>query len=349
LPPLRAINPAISQPMDAVVQKAMGVRAQERFQSAAEMRQALGARVAPTAPVYTPTMTQPAPRYTPPVSPSPVSPRPVHSTSSNWGAILTGLVGLMIAGFLFVGAVAVLMRPAPTAVPTAAPLPTAPMVLVPAGDFTMGSIHYDNEKPIHTVYLDAFWIDKYEVTNALYKKCVDAGKCTLPKETQSYTHNSYFGNAQFDNYPVIYVSWERAKIYCEWAGKRLPTEAEWEKAARGTDGRVYPWGNSFDKNLLNSFEGGKGVTTVVGSYPGGASPYGIMDLSGNVWEWVADWYGSYPSGLQRNPTGPSSGQSRVLRGGACFDNSSNARAANRNLGGSTYSNADVGFRCARSP
>ncbi len=195
----------------------------------------------------------------------------------------------------------------------------AEMVLVPAGEFTMGSNSGDDdEKPPHLVYLDAFWIDKYEVTNAFYKKCVDAGKCQRPNPTGSSTRNAYYGNTQFDNYPVIYVAWADAKTYCEWAGKRLPTEAEWEKAARGTDGRTYPWGNDWDAKKLNSGEGGAGDTVAVGSYPAGASPYGVMDMAGNVWEWVADWYDAsyYSKSPVRNPTGPSSGQTRGVRGGA---------------------------------
>jgi formylglycine-generating enzyme required for sulfatase activity len=257
----------------------------------------------------------------------------------------------------------------PTALPGISPTvpsaisPTQPrsidnagMVNVPAGEFKMGSDNSakeaeGNEKPQHTVYLNAFSIDKFEVTNALYKRCVDAGKCTAPANTISATRSSYYGNAAFDNYPVIYVNWNQAKTYCEWTGKRLPTEAEWEKAARGADGRIYPWGNSFDKTLLNSSEDSKGDTTVVGSYPGGASPYGIMDLSGNAWEWVADWHGEnyYASSPRNNPTGPSFGRSRVLRGGAWNYNSPFARAAARIYAEPTYFAYNVGIRCARSP
>lgn len=230
----------------------------------------------------------------------------------------------------------------------------APMMFVPAGEFLMGSSDADkdaqsNEKPQHTVYLDAFWMDKYEVTNALYKKCVDAGKCLPPNPTKSYTRDPYYGNAQYDNYPVVYVSWDDANSYCEWVGKRLPTEAEWEKAARGSDGRIYPWGNTFDKNLLNSGEGGAGDTTEVGQYPNGASPYGLMDMAGNVWEWVNDWYdGNYYSNSPReNPQGPSTGQYRVLRGGSWSNYRDLVRAANRNAYAPNNRNNNIGFRCAR--
>jgi len=218
------------------------------------------------------------------------------------------------------------------------------MVLVPAGEFTMGS---DNSsEQVHQVQLDAFWIDVYEVTNALYKKCVDAGKCQPPNPTKSYTRDLYYGNAQYDNYPVIYVSWDDANTFCEWAGKRLPTEAEWEKAARGTDGRIYPWGNTFDKNLLNLSEGGKGDTTAVGRYPAGASPYGVMDMAGNVWEWVNDWYDAnyYASSPRENPKGPTLGNSRVLRGGSFVGY---VRAASRYSNRPVSRDSSFGFRCAQ--
>ena len=233
------------------------------------------------------------------------------------------------------------------------------MVFVPAGDFLMGSVKdepnvSDDEKPQHTVYLDSFWIDRYEVTNVQYKRCVDAGKCQPPKQTGSTTRASYYGNALFDNYPVIWVSWGDANAYCQWAGKKLPTEAQWEKAARDTDGRVYPWGNDFDQSRVNAGYI-RGDTTEVGSYPNGESPYGALDMAGNVWEWVADWYDeTYYSRLEqsqnsppKNPQGPSSGQSRVRRGNSWGFGTVEVRAANRDRFDPTESANDVGFRCAQ--
>ncbi len=227
------------------------------------------------------------------------------------------------------------------------------MMYVPAGKFWMGSSDADkqandDEKPQHEVDLDAFWIDKFEVTNALYKKCVDAGKCSAPNDSKAYTRSSYYGNSTYDNYPVIYVSWNDAKTYCEWTGKHLPTEAQWEKAARGTDGRIYPWGNTFDKNLLNSSDGSKGDTTAVGSYPSGASLYGALDMAGNVWEWVADWYDAnyYKNSPARNPKGPDSGQYRIVHGGSWYSLADVVRAAFR--GSFRYPDPwsiDVSFRC----
>ncbi|MBI5082216.1 MAG: SUMF1/EgtB/PvdO family nonheme iron enzyme, partial [Chloroflexi bacterium] len=155
-------------------------------------------------------------------------------------------------------------------------------VYVPAGSFTMGNDSGSNdEKPAHTVTLDAFWIDKFEVTNAMYALCVKSGVCSAPSQTKSYTRTSYYGNTLYAYYPVIYISWNDANAYCKWAGRRLPSESEWEKAARGTDGRTYPWGNTPDQSKLNS-DGNVGDTTEVGKYPSGASIYGVLDMAGNV-------------------------------------------------------------------
>lgn len=225
------------------------------------------------------------------------------------------------------------------------------MRLVPAGEFMMGNDILSDEKPFHQVYLDAFYMDKYEVTNAAYKACVDAGVCTLPRQINSYTRPSYYGNSEFDEYPVIYVDWNQAKTYCEeWRGGSLPTEAQWEKAARGEDGRTYPWGEGIDKTLANH-NGYVGDTTQVGSYESGKSPYGIYDLAGNVWEWVADWYDSsyYANSPASNPLGASSGQYHVLRGGS-WSNFGDVRSTYRlrsDLSSQTYDG--IGFRCARSP
>jgi formylglycine-generating enzyme required for sulfatase activity len=215
---------------------------------------------------------------------------------------------------------------------------------VPAGAFTMGD-GSDN----HTVTLNAFWIDKTEVTNAMYALCVKAGKCTPPKETKSYTRGNYYGNSLYDNYPVIYVSWNDAVKYCSWVGRRLPTEAEWEKAARGTDGRIYPWGNSFDASKLNSYEGSVDDTTEVGKYPSGASVYGALDMAGNVWEWVSSKYKPYPYSATDGGEDLTGNDSRALRGGSWNYLTSYVRATYRLRLEPSFIDYYVGFRCASSP
>ena len=219
------------------------------------------------------------------------------------------------------------------------------MVLVPAGSFSMGSdANGPREQPVHQVHLDAFYIDIYEVTNALYKACVESGGCAAPVDIRKYSDPGY---AQ---HPVEYVDWYMAVAYCEWRGARLPTEAEWEKAARGTDERTYPWGEVIDITYANYNMDIRG-TTVVGSYPKGVSPYGAYDMAGNVAEWIADWYGEnyYANSPGSNPTGPASGEYRVMRGGAWNGNDENMRSALRLWHISTPINSGfVGFRCVRS-
>jgi formylglycine-generating enzyme required for sulfatase activity len=227
---------------------------------------------------------------------------------------------------------------------------------VAAGEFLMGSDEGDdNEKPQHTGYLDGFWIDRMEVTNAQFRACVHAGACTAPGQSSSATRSSYYDNSGFDQYPVIYVDWNQADAYCRWAGARLPTEAEWEKAARGTEGLSHPWGNQAADcrraNFRSSDSGCVGDTSQVGSYPSGASPYGVLDMSGNVWEWVNDWYqdGYYSRSPERNPRGPDAGQYRVLRGGSWDYDEHDARAPSREYATPQDRLMGLGFRCAMSP
>ncbi len=206
------------------------------------------------------------------------------------------------------------------------------LLLVPAGEFMMGGNEgSDDEKPPHTVYLDAFYISRFPVINADYKKFVDAAKHSPP----SHWQNGKIPQGK-ENYPVVNVSWDDATAYAQWVGKRLPTEAEWEKAASWDDikkeKRIYPWGKDFDVSRCNSSESGIGDTTPVGKYsPQGDSFYGVADLAGNVWEWCADWYDEnyYKNSLKENPKGPASGQARVLRGGAFDFGSDYVRAACR--------------------
>jgi formylglycine-generating enzyme required for sulfatase activity/tRNA A-37 threonylcarbamoyl transferase component Bud32 len=222
------------------------------------------------------------------------------------------------------------------------------MVYVPGGEFEMGSTEGDeNEQPVHIVALDGFWIDQTEVTNAQYQSCVDAGGCEPPSERRSPTRPEYYGNSVYDDYPVIQASWYQARTYCESVGARLPTEAEWEYAARGSDSLVYPWGDSPPSDALANCCYNVGDTTRVGSYPDGTGWCGALDMAGNVWEWVADWYGEYPSERQVSPAGPSSGKLRVLRGGSWGYGQDFARCAYRHSDHPDDFGGHVGFRCAR--
>ncbi|HAF61157.1 MAG TPA: hypothetical protein DCK95_02395 [Anaerolineaceae bacterium] len=240
------------------------------------------------------------------------------------------------------------------------------MVYVPAGEFEMGSSDQDtsadeDEKPQHTVYLDAFWIDQTEVTNAMYRECVQEGVCYAPKK---YSHDDNTGsrhfdeedeiNTAYDDYPVIYVDYEDATIYCEWAGKRLPTEAEWEKAARGTTGYRYPWGNQTPTSSQANFGNNIGDTVRVGNYPSGASMYGALDMVGNVYEWVSDLYSEeyYKDSPLNNPLGPSYGDVHVLRGGSFFADAKYCRSTYRSkpltIKQEAYASGNWGFRCVIS-
>ena len=230
------------------------------------------------------------------------------------------------------------------------------MVYVPSGIFLMGSDEEndqaDNDEfPQHEVYLDGFWIDRYEVTNQQYEMCVDVGVCDPPAEKGSFTRDMYYTHPEYANYPVVWVNWFDANRYCEWAGKQLPTEAQWEKAARGVDGREFPWGNEIIDETRANFGSNVGDTTEVGFYsPRGDSPYGCADMAGNVLEWVKDWYSrDYQPFLDQveNPQGASSSYlgARVARGGSWIYPARRARSALRVDRVPELQEGNIGFRC----
>ena len=220
------------------------------------------------------------------------------------------------------------------------------MILIPAGIFAMGSDRgAEMEQPVHPVHLDAYYIDLYEVTLGQYGACVDAGACDESAEAGRCVW--FMGTDAAE--PINCMTWYDARDYCQWSGLRLPSEAEWEKAARGTDGRSYPWGEQVDRSRAN-YKGGYGRAIAVGSYPDGISPYGVYEMGGNVWEWVADWYDAnyYSESGRNNPAGPSLGTHRVLRGGSWCFLSSAMRSAHRQPYDPEITDTDIGFRCARN-
>jgi formylglycine-generating enzyme required for sulfatase activity len=256
---------------------------------------------------------------------------------------------------------------------------------VPEGEFKMGSIvtdkdSYNNERPQHTVFLDSFWIDSTEITNSMFANFVQTTgyKTEAEKLGSGYTldlNSLSWVNTKgadwrhprgpssdingLDDHPVVLMGWNDARAYCTWTNRALPSEAQWEKAARGTDGLKYPWGNQSPAgNLLNfadqslavnwaekSVNDGYLYTAPVGHYPMGASPYGALDMAGNVWEWVADGFNEtyYSNSPGKNPTGPDSGMIHVLRGGAWNDKARDVRASIRNSDPGFTSS--FGFRC----
>ena len=266
--------------------------------------------------------------------------------------------------------------PTVTLVPSPTPFPSKvssmdgmTQLFVPAGNVYMGGLDVlleNDELPAHYVQLDAFWVDQVEVTNGMYDLCVQAGTCRPPVTLNSDNRAEYFGTVEFQDYPVVNVTWYDANVYCQWAGRRLPTEAEWERAARGDDMRTYPWGSASPSVVYVNSDNSVGDTSRVGSYPAGASPFGVLDMAGNVWEWVADYYAGnyYEKSPDTNPVGPENGGEnylRVIRGGGFQDNFIGLRVSNRGYEvgpdplalpneDSYYgkSSVKIGFRCVQN-
>ena len=259
---------------------------------------------------------------------------------------------------------------------------TSEMVYIPAGTFMMGSNEVEieeaqtlcqaalgenscaeewntDETPVHERVLEAFWIDRTEVSNRMYAQCIAAGFCKPLAITNSFTDKTYYESENFAEYPVIIIDWAAAMTFCEWRNARLPTEAEWEKAARGDDSRLFPWGDTFNGRIANycdsncpeqladaAYNDGFPEIAPVHSYEEAASPYGVLNMAGNVWEWTADWYLAYPGNPGDN--GFYGETYRVVRGGSWINNRSNLRAANRDGMLPFDSSFSVGFRCVQA-
>ncbi len=266
----------------------------------------------------------------------------VHSAPSWWELIVRNHAEKLAA---FDPGKRLTLKSPQKAQPTAGPVEIPGMVYVPAGEFIMGSeLGELDEEPRHVVDLDAFYIDKYEVTNKEYNRCVAAKKCDRP----SVSARIFLA----PNHPVVAVGWDNAVAYCRFAGKRLPTEAEWEKAARGTDERRFPWGDEWRPDWVNMHHADDGFkfTAPVGSFPQNVSPYGAYDMAGNAWEWTQDWASEdyYQKSPKKNPQGPATGERRVMRGGSWnYDIPFFVTAFNRSPGRPWIRKKYVGFRCAK--
>lgn len=310
----------------------------------------------------------PPPEVTPPVEP-PRPPRPPP-----WPKLLPWFIGVAVLAGVFVAfwvfqkpepirrveppltpPTAPITAPTPPKIPAGErPKPTPPtdMVVIPAGEFWLGcnekvdSKCLGNERPGGNVYLHAFFIDTHEVTVADYRKCMEAGKCSSDGLTYDKVCN--WDKPGREQHPINCIVWNQARTYCAWIGKRLPTEDEWEKAARGTDGRIYPWGNQWDSSRANVSRSRKDGTVSVGSYPSGISPYGVYDMVGNVWEWTSTLIKPYPYKADDREDPKARGE-RVLRGGSWGSNAMWAKASSRSRHVQYSRVFSYGFRCAKTP
>jgi formylglycine-generating enzyme required for sulfatase activity len=397
--PAREANPDVEPYLSVVASRAMDLRPEVRFESVADFAQAL------ERPTGRPVHPSPGARRSPPAAPQgppprlPASPRRQIEQRTIWallGLLLLSVgvgIGVTLAGRTpeaeeaqvaatatirsqVIAALTAITTLTPTAAASPTPFPTpeplvdektgARMIYIASGIFRMGADDAEpNEAPSHIVRLDAFYIDETEVTNAQYAVCVAEGVCRPPDRPGATYHPAYFGDARYDDYPVIFVNWNHAREFCTWREARLPTEAEWERAASfdpfaGIKYR-YPWGDEFDGARLNfcdvncprddrdvDFDDGHRDTAAVGSYPEGRTPLGLFDMSGNVMEWVNDWYDSryYRGSTDTNPLGPLNGEFRTIRGGSWLAAAEDVRTTSRTSFEPSVSRANLGFRCA---
>ena len=387
LVPPQALRPTLSTSLAWAISAALATRPTDRPQTVAAFRSLLRQRPgavpqhgSPVPHTRKPSLEQPAPISSVAALPPRISgevprPREVAPLTPRrrrvplW-AIVVGAAGtLLIGGLVAVGLVLVFTSglgttTLDTVLPRSAPPEEAilgdtwrrradlmVMIYIAAGQFEMGNAEGgDDQRPVHSVALDAFWVDRTEVTNGQYSRCVEAGECIDPDGGGSTTRESYYGSAAYDDYPVLYINWKEAGGYCAWAGGRLPTEAEWEYAARGPEGSEYPWGEHVPNDSLLNYDSNELDTTEVGDYPEGASWVGALDMSGNVREWTADWYVAdyYGSSPSENPLGPSSAEYRVLRGGSWDSDARSVSTTSRDADIVDNADGTSGFRCVRS-
>ena len=401
----REINPDVSPYLSIVASRALDLRPDVRYESAADFAAALarpGGRAAPVPPDArrTPAKAEtavPLPRL-------PSRTRRQIEQRTIWGLVgvfvIVLLAGLIVTRLnreeeLTGGSVAAatattqsqivaaltalsptetpLPPPTETPEPTPAPLVDektgARMLFMPAGVFRLGNDEGEaDQKPSLIVRLDSFYIDETEVTNGQYQACVAAEACAPPQNRAATYYSSYYGNPDYDNYPVIQVNWYQADNFCRWRAARLPTEAEWERAASFDPVALvkfqYPWGDTFDGERLNfcdrgcprdyrdeTVDDGYQDTAPVGSYPEGRSPIGALDMAGNVMEWVNDWYAFdyYEEATNANPLGPPEGTTKVLRGGSWLAPAADVTTMGRGNYDPTVARANLGFRCALTP
>jgi formylglycine-generating enzyme required for sulfatase activity len=402
LRPAREVNPDIEPYLSVVASRAMDLRPDVRHETAVEFAQALERPSGRTANMSAAAPRRAGPSYPPP--PRPVRPRSTRKQIEQrtiFGLLLLLILTLgMGIGALWgsqrqdllpggseaaatatfesqiIAAVTAITTLTPTPIPTETPRPTpvpfvdeltgARMIFMPGGIFRMG---YDDgefdERPSHVVRLDSYYIDETEVTNEAYGRCVAAGECRPPVNQNATYYPDYFGNLVYDDYPVIFVSWYDADRFCRWRGARLPTEAEWERAASFDPDtmtkRRYPWGDEFDGSALNycdsncpradrdgRYNDGFRDTAPVGSYVDGRSPIGLFDMAGNVMEWVGDWYDRryYQNSSEVNPMGPLEGQFKSIRGGSWLSGPEGLTVTRRYHYDPTVARANLGFRCA---
>lgn len=402
LRPAREVNPDAPPYLSLVAGRALSQRPDARYETVADFAQALERPYGRPTPTNELRRT-PAAHFAPVNAPPPRRPTRRHQIEQRTIIALSVLLVIFVvmaiaviqfdifsepqqtvdetaATATFVSAVieaatALAPTPSPSPDPTSLPTPTPRplvtetgmrMLFMPGGIFRMGVDDGEpDEGPSNLIRLSPYYIDETEVTNAQYAQCVEAGACRAPARRTATYHPAYYGDAAYDNYPVIFVNWFDADAYCEWRGARLPTEAEWEKAAGFDPDQAiilrYPWGDAFDGVKLNfcdanctlekrnaAFNDGHRDTAPVGTYPDGRSPIGLYDMAGNVMEWVSDWYDprAYRSLTDTNPMGPPEGEFKSIRGGSFLSAEEEVRVYARTSFDPTVARANLGFRCA---